>query len=159
MSAAELGRAAGRSGDALRQVERGERRPSPGTLRAVVAALGGSSELLEELLALGRATTQLADERPERRNRWRSQILRDDATRTRAIARGDWATASAATDRTLANLGIDSAAETLDELTDPARQAAALAMLDELAGPAAQTAALAMLPPANPDAPPEEPAG
>jgi len=32
-------------------------------------------------------------------------------------------------------------------------------MLDELAGPAAQTAALAMLPPANPDAPPEEPVG
>ncbi len=121
----------------LREVERGERRPSPGTLRAVVAALGGSRELLEELLALGRATAQLADERPERRSRRRSQIARDDATRTRAIARGDWATAHAATDRTLAKLGIDSAAETLDELSDPARQAELLAMLDELANPEA----------------------
>lgn len=142
MSAAALGRVAGRSGPYVTEVERGERRPSPGTLRAVVSALGGSSKLLEELVALGRATGQLADERPERRRSRSRAIARDDATRSAAIARGDYQTALDATTRTAAALG--NPALTPDELqaqidewsSSPAELAKLQAQIDEACSPA-----------------------
>jgi len=120
MSAAELGRVAGRSGAYPTEIERGERRPSPGTVRAVVAVLAGSDEdrgnqLLEELLSSGQATGQLADERPERRNR-RREMARADRSRSAAIARDDSRAALAATERTLAALGTCDATLEFDEL-------------------------------------------
>jgi hypothetical protein len=117
----------------------------PGTLRAVVSALGGSDAQLEELLDLGRATGQLADERPERRKRARA-IARDDRARSRAIARGDTRTALAATERTLAALG--SPALTTDELQaqiDEWNSPAALARLQEQIDEACSPAVLAKL--------------
>ena len=141
LSAEALGRAAGRSGPYLREIERGERRPSPGTLRAVVAALGGSSELLEELVALGQVTGQLADERPERRRSRSRAIARDDAARSAALARGDWPTALAAADRTLAALGspaltTDELQAQIDEWNSPAELAKLQAQIEEACSPA-----------------------
>ncbi len=145
ISAAALGRAAGRSGPFLTEVERGERRPSPGTLRAVVAVLAGSDEdrrarLLEELASLGQATGQLADERPERRKRAR-EMARADRTRSAAIARGDDQTALAATERTLAALGspaltTDELQAQIDEWSSPAELAKLQAQIDEWSSPA-----------------------
>lgn len=141
LSAAALGLAAGRSGDFLRQVERGERRPSPGTLRAVVPALGESDAQLEGLLDLGPAMAMLADERPERRRSRSRAIARDDATRSAALARGDWPTALAAADRTLAALGspaltTDELQAQIDEWSSPAELAKLQAQIDEACSPA-----------------------